>query len=234
MKRLKENEEGKRLFICTFCGAPQRMIISPGTMQVNCQYCGGLILVPPWMGGKTPRCVNHPERLAVGICNDCGRNFCPECLRVYHLETRDTEATLYLDTACLRKRYAGKANKGIWGGILLLAFGILSAISSLGVGILFIIFAWGIMAYSVLKRREKPTEPTVDKVLIERERIEADPALRESVDVEKLYDELLTRYVHRWGARIGTAFLREDIRAYLRQGVSFSEAIKKIHARKRI
>jgi len=234
MKRLKENEEGKRLFTCTFCGAPQRMIISPGTMQVKCQYCGGLILVPPWMGGRTLRCVNHPEKLAVGICNDCGRSFCPECLRVYRLETGDANATLYLDTACLRKRYAGKANKGIWAGILLLAYGILSAFVSAGFGVLFIIFSCGIIAYFVLRRREEPTELTFDKVLMERERIEADSALEESVDAQKLYDELLTQYVYRWGPRTGTVFLREEIRGYLRQGLSFPEAVKRIHARTRI
>ena len=234
MKRLKENEEGKRLFTCTFCGAPQRMIISPGTVQVKCQYCGGLILVPPWMGGRTLRCVNHPEKLAVGICNDCGRNFCPECLRVYRLETGDANATLYLDTACLRKRYAGKASKGIWAGILLLAYGILSAFVSVGFGVLFIIFSCGIIAYFVLKRREEPTELTFDKVLMERERIEADSTLEESVDAQKLYDELLTHYVYRCGPRTGTVFLREEIRGYLRQGISFTEAVKRIHARTRI
>lgn len=234
MKRLKENEEEKRLFTCTFCGAPQRGIIPPGTMQVNCQYCGGLILVPPWMGGKTLRCVNHPERLAVGICNDCGRNFCPECLRIYHLKTRDTKATLYLDIDCLRKRYAEKTSKTIWVGILLLAYGIFLAIISIGVGILVIIFAGGIIAYGVFKGKEEPTESTVEEALKERERIEADSALRESVDAQKLHDELLTQYVYKWGARTGTELLREEIRAYLRQGVSFPEAVKKIHARQRI
>jgi DNA-directed RNA polymerase subunit RPC12/RpoP len=234
MKRLKANKEGKRLFTCTFCGAPQRMIISPGTMQVKCQYCGGLVLVPPWMGGKTLRCANHPERLAVGFCNDCGRNFCPVCLRIYDLETRDARATLYLDTACLRKRYAEKANKGIWVGILLLAYGIFSAFFSVGLGVVFIILASGMIAYSVLKGREKPAESTVDEVLMERERIEADPELRKSADAERLYDELLAKYVHRWGARTETVFLREEIRGYLRQGISFPEALQRIHARKRI
>ena len=234
MKRLKEDEEGKGLFICPFCGAPQRMIIPQGTVQINCQYCGALILVPPWMGGKTLRCTNHPERLAVGICNDCGRSFCSECLRVYYLKARDAEATLYLDTACLRKRYAEKAGEMIWAGILLLAFGIFSAVVSLGIGTLIIVFAGGIIAYSVLKSRKAPTEPTVDKVLKERERIEADSALKESVGAEKLYNELLTQYVQKWGALTGTQLLREEIRGYLRQGVSFPEAVRRIHARSRI
>jgi len=234
MKRLKENEEGKSLFICPFCGAPQRIVIPLGTVQVNCQYCRALILVPPWMGGETLRCTNHPERLAVGICNDCGRSFCSECLRIYHLEARDTEVTLYLDSACLRKRYAQKAGKGIWVGILLLAYGIILAMVSVEIGILFIIFAGGVIAYSLSKGRRIPTESTVDKVLMERARIEGDSALRESVDAEKLYNELLTQYVQRWGALTGTEFLREELRGYLSQGVSFPEAVKRIHVRRRI
>jgi DNA-directed RNA polymerase subunit RPC12/RpoP len=234
MKRLKENEEGKKLFICPFCGAPQRGIIPQGTVQVNCQYCGALILVPPWMGGERLRCTNHPERLAVGICNDCGRSFCAECLRVYHLEARDAETTLYLDTACLRKRYAEKAGKTIWAGILFLAYGIFAAMISLGIGILVIIFAGGMIAYSVFKRRKIPTEPTFDKVLKERERIATDSALKEGVDAEKLYNELLTQYVQKWGALTGTQLLREEIRGYLRLGVDFPEAVRRIHTRSRI
>lgn len=234
MKRLKENEEEKELFICPFCGAPQRIVIPLGTVQVNCQYCGALILVPPWMGGKTLRCTNHPERLAVGICNDCGRSFCSECLRIYHLEARDTAATLYLDTACLSRRYAGKTDKTFWMGILLLAYGIFSAIFFVEIGILFITFAGGMIAYSVLRGKKIPTEPTVDKVLMERKRIEGDSELMESVDADKLYNELLTEYVQKWGALTGTEFLREEIRGYLSQGVSFPEAVKRIHERKRI
>jgi ribosomal protein S27E len=234
MKRLKENEEGKELFICPLCGAPQRMFVPPSTVQVNCQYCGALILVPPWMGGETLRCANHPERLAVGICNDCGRSFCSECLRIYHLEARDMQATLYLDTACLRRRYADKAGKGIWAGILLLACGIFSAIVSVEIGILVIIFAGGIIAHSVFKGKKIPTEPTVDKVLMERKRIGADSELMESVDANKLYNELLTQYAHRWGALTGTQLLHEEIGGYLRLGISFPEAVRRIHARRRI
>lgn len=234
MKRLKENEEEKELFICPFCGAPQRVIISLGTVQVNCQYCGALILVPPWICGETLRCANHPERLAVGLCNDCGRSFCSECLRIYHLEARDTAATLYLDTGCLRSRYADKAAKGILAGILLLAYGIFSAIFFVEIGILIIIFAGGVIAYSVFKGRKIPTEPTVDKILMERKRIGGDSELMESVDADKLYNELLTQYVQKWGALTGTEFLREEIRGYLSQGVSFPEAVKRIHARRRI
>ncbi len=231
MKELEENKEEKRLFTCSFCGAPQRMIVPAGTIQMKCQYCGGITLVPPWMGGKTLRCGDHPERLAVGICNDCGRNFCGACLHIYHLETRYERATLYLDTACLGRRYAGKADKIVWAGLLLLAYGIFSTIFSWSLGAMIIIFAGGIIAYGVLKRRKIPTEITVDKFLMERQRIEAEPTLKKEVDAEKVYNELLTQYVDRWGASTGTILLREEIRAFLRQGLSFPDAVEKIHTR---
>ena len=133
----------------------------------------------------------------------------------------------------LKKETCGKASKVILSGIVLLAYGIFAILIALTFGVLVIIFAGGIIAYGVFKSREIPTELTVDKVLMERERIEADPALKKSVDAEKLYNELLTRYVYRWGALRGTALLGEEIGAFLRQGFSFSEAVRKIHARTR-
>jgi len=209
------------------------MIMPPGTVQVKCSYCGGLILVPPWMGGKTLRCEDHPERLAVGMCNDCGRNFCGECLHIYHLKTEDTEAILYLDTACLRRRRAEKANEAVLGGILLLIFGIFSSLVSLIIGTVTIILGGGIVAYGIRKSKETPTESTVDAILGERRQMEADPKLKEAADAEKLYNELRTHYVNHWGPRTGIDLLQNEIRAYMRQGVSFPEAVRKLHGRAR-
>lgn len=185
------------------------------------------------MGGKTPRCDDHSERLAVGMCNDCGRNFCGECLHIYHLKTRDTEVILYLDTACLNRRHAEKALGAVLGGALLLVFGIFSSLFSLIIGIVTIILGGVIIAYGIRKSKETPTESTVDKVLEERRRMEAAPEIREVADAEKLYDELLTRYVNHWGPRTGIEFLQNEIRAYMRQGASFPEAVRKVHARAR-
>jgi len=227
------------LFLCPFCGAPQRMIIPDGTLQVKCPYCGGVILVPPWLGGKTVRCVNHPERLAVGVCNDCGRNFCAECLYIYNLRARDAKATLYLDQKCLRKRYAEKANKTMFSGMAIVAYGVFFSMISLAFGI-FISLAFGIfiiicgaalIAYSIFKSREIPPEVAIGRTLMERQRIEADPRLKKAVDAEKLYNELLTEYVHKWGGRTGIDLLRSEISAYTRQGVSFPEAVNRIYAR---
>lgn len=228
---MKKNEEEKEPFLCPFCGAPQRTVIPSGTVQVKCLYCGGVILVPTWLSGKTIRCSNHPERLSVGICNDCGRNFCGECLHIYHLETENTKITLYLDGSCLRRRYSKKTSSIFWVGMLLLGYGIFSTIISLEIGILVIILGVGTILYSNLKKGETPTEITVDKALMKREQIKADSALVDLVEVERLYSELLTQYVHRWGAVSGTDLLRSEISAYIRQGFSFPEAIKRIHAR---
>jgi DNA-directed RNA polymerase subunit RPC12/RpoP len=228
---MKLNKEETKLFLCPFCGAPQRMIIPDGTLQVKCPYCGGVILVPPWLGGKTVRCVNHPERLAVGVCNDCGRNFCAECLYIYHLRTRDAKATLYLDQKCLRKRYAEKTNKTKFFGIATAAYGVFLSMISLMFGIFIIICGVALIAYSIFKSKETPPEVAIGKTLMERQRIEADPTLKKAVDAEKLYNELLTEYVHKWGGRTGIDLLQSEISAYTRQGVSFPEAVNRIYAR---
>ena len=228
---MKGNKEETELFLCPFCGAPQRMIIPEGTLQVKCPYCGGVVLVPPWMGGKTVRCGNHPERLAVGVCNDCGRNFCGECLYIYHLRTRDTKATLYLDQTCLRKRYAARANKIKFSGMAIVAYGIFLSIVFPPFGIMVIIGGAALIAYGIYKSKEPPPEVVIGKTLMERQQIEADPKLKKAVDAEKLYNELLTEYVNKWGGRAGIDLLQSEISAYTRQGVSFPEAVKRIYAR---
>jgi DNA-directed RNA polymerase subunit RPC12/RpoP len=50
-------------FLCPFCGAPYRELIPVGTVQVECRYCGGTVLVPPRLGESIRRCPNHPESL---------------------------------------------------------------------------------------------------------------------------------------------------------------------------
>ncbi len=67
-------------FLCPFCSAPYRELIPAGTVQVKCRYCGATVLVPPRLGGAVQRCLNHPETLAVGVCNGCAGNYCGDCL----------------------------------------------------------------------------------------------------------------------------------------------------------
>jgi hypothetical protein len=185
------------------------------------------------MGGETLRCGTHLERLAVGMCNDCGRSFCGACLHIYSLETRDTTTMLFLDATCLRKRRAERANKALLGGILVLFYGILSSVVSLMLGIVFVIFGGALVGYGILRRKETPTESTVEEAMAERRRIEADSKLKGAADAEKLYNELLEHYVLHWGAATGTELLKTEINACMRQGASFSEAVKRVYARPR-
>lgn len=182
------------------------------------------------MGGKTLRCVNHPERLAVGICNDCGKNFCSGCLHIYHLETQDAQAVLYLDESCLRRRHSKKVSEAFLGGIALIAFGLFFSIFALFssfallTGIFFIILGVSAIAYGFFKGGETPVEPTLDETVVERKQ-----TLNAYAD--KLHDELVSAYVYKWGPRIGIDLLQHEIKAYMRQGISFPEAVKRIHAR---
>lgn len=76
----------EEVLTCPFCGAPHKETIPVGIVQVKCSYCGAEVLVPPRLGGQVRRCPNHPELLAVGLCNDCGSSFCDQCLYVWGVE----------------------------------------------------------------------------------------------------------------------------------------------------
>jgi DNA-directed RNA polymerase subunit RPC12/RpoP len=99
----------KEAFICPFCGAPYRTLIPAGAVQVECQYCKSTILVPPRLGGVVQRCPNHPDVLAVGLCNDCGNSYCDRCLYVYRVR----DGKLHVCSECYQKRQ----NKKIFGAV---------------------------------------------------------------------------------------------------------------------
>lgn len=182
------------------------------------------------MGGETSRCPNHPNRLAVGTCNDCGKSFCGGCLHVYALNTEGAKVTLYLCPTCLRKRYVEKANATIYLGILFLLLGIFSALIFLPFGIL-IIIGVGSIIYGRSKRAETPKELTIDEIRVEKEKKETELAASEGIDTEEIYNKLLTQYIDRWGARIGIELLKSEITAYTMHGVSFPEAVEKVYQR---
>lgn len=83
-------------------GAPYSFPIPAGAVQVKCQYCGAIILVPPSLGGVVRQCLNHPETLAVGLCNDCGQSFCTRCLYVLNAQG----GRLYVCAKCYENRTA--------------------------------------------------------------------------------------------------------------------------------
>ncbi|MEM3785547.1 MAG: hypothetical protein QW667_07380 [Candidatus Bathyarchaeia archaeon] len=90
----------KEAVTCPFCGAPYREIIPADTVQVKCNYCGVIILVPPHLGGIARQCPNHPQTLAAGICNDCGQSFCTRCLYVFNIKS----GKLYICAKCYENR----------------------------------------------------------------------------------------------------------------------------------
>jgi hypothetical protein len=98
--------------VCPFCGAPYRDVIPAGTIQVKCKYCGVTILVPPHLGGIVRQCPNHPDTLAVGLCNDCGQSYCTRCLYIVNVDG----GKLHVCAKCYEAR---NSMKSIWALVLL-------------------------------------------------------------------------------------------------------------------
>jgi len=73
----------REVFVCPFCGAPDREATTSDTPRTTCKYCGAQVTLPRKLLGPTRRCTNHPEFLSVGQCAACGRNFCEQCLLAY-------------------------------------------------------------------------------------------------------------------------------------------------------
>jgi ribosomal protein L40E len=92
--------EKAEVFLCPFCGAPYKELIPSGVVQVKCHYCGATVLVPPRLGGLIQRCPNHPDVLAIGLCNDCNKSYCDNCLYIYESE----HEKLHLCAQCYKNR----------------------------------------------------------------------------------------------------------------------------------
>jgi len=153
---MEKSKDTRRGFVCPFCSAPYRDVIPSDTAQVKCNYCGSVFSVSSYFEETAPRCPNHPEVFATGLCNDCGDNFCVRCLYTYALETRSEEATLYLCFECLRKRHIDQANQYIFGGIVALFVGFLFLAVNAFFGILFIALVSIMIVYGLYKRLTFP------------------------------------------------------------------------------
>lgn len=105
-------EEGA--FICPFCGAPYRILIPAGVVQVKCQYCRSTVLVPPRLGGTVQRCPNHPDVLAIGLCNDCNKSYCDRCLYIHKVR----DGKLHVCSECHENRQSMKIVGGFLGLML--------------------------------------------------------------------------------------------------------------------
>ncbi|MGQ9530699.1 MAG: hypothetical protein ACUVQX_05165 [Candidatus Bathycorpusculaceae bacterium] len=71
---------------------------------MKCNYCGATVLVPPRLRGLVQRCPNHPDILAIGLCNDCNKSYCDNCLYIYE----GGDGKLHLCAQCYKNRMQDK------------------------------------------------------------------------------------------------------------------------------
>jgi len=216
---------------CPFCGALYRELIPSGTVQMKCKYCGGAIVVPAYFSGEVRRCSNHPDVLAVGLCNDCGSNFCEACLYFYDVE----HGTLHLCPNCYKDREAKRALGGVFAGVfmLLFAFFFLAIDSGKGgglfVGALFGIIGVGFVAYGIMKRSYVPVGQTL---LRRRELFESDLEFRGSLGSQaptvELYNALLADSLRNYGPKLAMNMLERELDNYEQGGLTRGEAVRRL------
>jgi hypothetical protein len=184
------------------------------------------------MGGRTHRCCNHPERLAIGKCNDCGESYCGDCLHIYNLATDGDRVILYLCPTCLRRRYVEKTNTSINAGIILTLLGIFAALVIVPYAAILSIVGIVAIVYGFVKKGEIPEETTIEEMQVEQKKRKSElVSMDEGIDPEEAYNRLLSQYVNRWGAQTGMQLLESEIMAYTRHGMSYREAVKKVFQR---
>jgi DNA-directed RNA polymerase subunit RPC12/RpoP len=142
---------------CPLCEATLKVVMPSKELHVKCEYCGGTILLPL---RKAPECLNHPQTSAVGLCSDCNKPFCSECLKKVEIRQKGENKNLFLCPRCFKKRR--KPVFGVLGigffdaGIIILVFAyMLSRISMdltykflyvslplILIGLFFIFWAW--------------------------------------------------------------------------------------------
>lgn len=224
-----------RDIICPFCGAPYKKLVPSNALQLKCAYCGATFHVPPKIGVEIPQCFNHPERFASGICNDCGRSFCKDCLHAFPIVTESERAILYLCPSCLRKRNLDKANTQLLFGSLLLIvglfiFGSILAFASPAwlLGLPLVVLGVVSIGYAFTQRSNVAAEREGEVDNVETETISAATQETDAEEAQQTYDQLFADYVAHWGLQTGTQLLDNEIRAYTWQGDSFAEAVRKI------
>jgi len=225
------SREDNKAIRCPVCGAPYKKVVPSDVSQLNCDYCGATFRVPPSEGGELPRCQNHPERYAAGKCNDCGGEFCSECLQTYEFNTREGSAELYLCPDCLRNRKTGQANSFVFAGAIFAAVGILFAIFAWQVGIAFIILGSISIAYGTSRKPESPTTPEKPEADTEETEGTEEPSESDWEEADKLYGTLLEKYGEHWGISSGASLLEDEIKAYTWDGYTWPEAVRKVYQR---
>jgi hypothetical protein len=222
------SSNGEDAIRCPFCGAPYKKLVPQDVLQLNCDYCGATFRPPPKIGLEIPRCGNHPERYAVGKCNDCGGEFCSECLQTYNFSTRDGSALLYLCPDCLRERESKKADSFILGGGAIAFVGILMSFIFWPIGML--VIAGGVIeiVYGISRKPKGGAVTREPRVKAEEPETAPDSEWQEA---DKLYDVLFTKYSQHWGISTGAKLLEDEIRAYTWHGDSWPEAVRRIYTR---
>ena len=220
-------KRGREAFTCPFCGAPYREVVPSDVVQVTCRYCEGIILVPPELGGSVRRCPNHPDALAIGLCNDCGKSYCSHCLRIYTLE----HASLYVCPNCLRARLNRQVQGLFLVGLMLFLFGLFLLPVSIVWGILWIIvLPIPVIAYGLYRMSHPAGRPTVFDEMEAPTIYEEKKALKKGamLDARSLYKKMLLEYSIRWGSISGKMILNSRINAYLKRGLDREEAIRRV------
>jgi len=214
---------------CPFCGAPHRDVIPSGTVQVKCKYCGGTILVPAQLGGAVWRCPNHPNVLAVGLCNDCSGSFCDGCLYLHEVKG----GTLHLCPNCFRNRKEVEAAVLLIISVVDLLFGVLlilvPGLATFMGGVILLAFGFLAIAWSVRRFSHFPKGVTLkDKREALKREEESRKALGSEASVHELYNVILRESQQSYGSQLGTTLLERKIDSYVHAGMTRSEAIRRV------
>jgi len=220
---------GQEAIMCPFCGAPYSGIIPIDVVDVKCRYCGGRILLPSHLS-VVPRCPNHPDTIAVGLCSNCSHQFCKQCLHLQRLEGGRT----YFCTQCLRARKIDSAWASIAVGAVVFFFALvfLGTPASYG-AIIFLVFSLPFIAYGIyiLTSSSESSAPSIQEMEKENAARRAEDIV--SVDVESLYWGLWREYLRTIGVN-GPMILERRIHEYMRQGLSKEEAIRRLARNEKI
>ena len=233
---MEESKDTETSLICPSCGAPYREVIPSNVAQVKCKYCGSIFPISPYLKDIVPRCPHHPETFATGLCNDCGENFCTQCLHMYNLKSEGDGATLYLCPECLQKRQVKEANYLILLGVLFIFAWVPFFLAIPIVGVLLILFvSTPIIVYGVYKRSRLLETPSIyderDTVLTQKAEISE---ATQDIDIDTLYGKMLGKYAMRWGVLNAKELLDNEIYAYVRQGLDYNEAVRRVAQNKGI
>jgi len=185
--------------------------------------------VPPSLGGAVSRCPNHPEVLAVGLCNDCGGSFCDSCLHRYDVE----HGTLYLCSNCCKEREEKKGAEYLVIGSVSIFFAFLlivgAGLQAAFASILFLFGGLSLIAFGIYKESHFPEGLTLKEIAdsVESE-MESRKAFGSQASTYDLYRRLLSDSLRDYGPRLGSEILERTLNYYEDAGMTRTEAIRKL------